>query len=186
MIYPVLLKYAFSVGVVGETAVLVAASSQSTTIDTTAVWVAALGFGGLIVTSIMTYVSQRSAATDARIAAAESRLAQTDQVKQVGEIHTLVNSKATEQSEIIRKLTEEVARLNATALHKAEMAPSIVGAVVPVAAATPQPSLLVPTPGAPAAMGTGAVQVSVPVHLVDQSKPVDVKVIEDEPNAKKE
>lgn len=155
-----------------------------------------VAFCGVVVTGFVQWSASRDArdaARDARLAAQETaaiaataakeaRESAAVQQKTIDNVEHLVNSKADKQAEIIRELTLKVDALNAAALAKAEASPAV-GGVPAIGAA--QPSLLVPTPGAPAALGTGAVQVSVPVHLVDQSKPVDVKVVEDEPPPKK-
>jgi len=114
------------------------------TIDRTAVLIAAFGFAGLIVTSVLTLVLQRSAANDQRAArdeqradARELREAAAKQVMKVEEIHTLVNNKSDVQAGLIKEAKsenvrlneeskQEIARLNAALLAKAEASPAVV------------------------------------------------------------
>lgn len=123
MIAPVMVKAGIAVGVVGELAAV--AIAQATTVDTTAVWVAGIGFLGLIITSILTYVGQRAAAKEQRDAARELRQSAALQVARVEEIHTLVNNKSDVQAELIKEARVEVARLNALLLAKAEASPGV-------------------------------------------------------------
>lgn len=124
IIAPMIVKTAFVVGTAGE--IIVLALAQTTTVDTTAVWVAAIGFGGLIGTSVLTFIGQRAAANDQREANRELRAVASRSVEKIGEVHTLVNSRGEKQDKIIEELTAELRQKNAEALAKAEAAPPIV------------------------------------------------------------
>lgn len=131
---------------------------QQPTVDSTAVWIAALGFFGLIVTSLFTYVGQRAAAKDARDAAKDAAVAARearDTAKEAkatnDKIEVLVNNKSDVQATLIKEAKDEIAKLNAQLLAKAEASPAS---------------------GATGSAPTTSIPVKVVV--VDTEKPIDV------------
>lgn len=167
IIAPVIVKTALVVGVVvgvvEAAAIAVITQTTSITIDPT-FWVAFFGFLTAAVTAFFAYK------TKVKTEAIEQKVD--------GAATATLTEMASLRSEISRLQEDRLARADAApppGMETHHAAPALAAAIAAV-----QPSLLIPTPN-PVATGTGAVQVSVPVHLVDQSKPVDVKVIEEEP-----
>lgn len=140
---------------------------MQSTMDTTAIWVAAMGFFGLIVTSLFTYAGQRAAAKDARDAAKEAATAAREardsslaQGTKVEQIHTLVNNKSDVQAQLIKEAREEIAKLNAALLAKAEASPAT-GTAAPVAATIPVKVVVVDT--------------EKPIDVIDKTPPKETK-----------
>lgn len=148
MIAPVIVKTAIAVGAIGEVATLVIAQATET-VDRTAVWLAGIGFAGLLVTSVLTLVLQRVAANDQRIAreeqrqdARELRDATLATKSTIDKVEVLVNSKSDVKDATIKDLADQIKVLNASALAKAEAAPAIgeAAAAVPAPDTTPNKS----------------------------------------------